>query len=94
MWEGVQQACWCRAVPSRPEHRCLPLAGLSCVVRQITHPPIHLPTHPPPPTQHPAPAAAGQRLQEEQELVNSIRLSGEYLKKQSKIGRSLIGLSG
>jgi hypothetical protein len=30
----------------------------------------------------------------EQELVNSMRLSDEYLKKQRKMGRSLIGLSG
>lgn len=41
-----------------------------------------------------SPLPAGRRLVQEQELVNSIQLSGEYLKKQKKIGRSMIGLSG
>lgn len=38
--------------------------------------------------------AAGRRLQAEQDMVNSMRLSDEYLKKQRKVGRSMIGLSG
>ncbi|PRW44880.1 ribulose bisphosphate carboxylase oxygenase chloroplastic isoform C [Chlorella sorokiniana] len=36
----------------------------------------------------------GRRLVQEQEMVNSMRLSDEYLKKQRKMGRSMIGLSG
>ncbi|EFN56322.1 hypothetical protein CHLNCDRAFT_144763 [Chlorella variabilis] len=36
----------------------------------------------------------GRRLQAEQDMVNSMRLSDEYLKKQRKVGRSMIGLSG
>jgi hypothetical protein len=36
----------------------------------------------------------GQRLVEEQDKVNSMRLSDDYFKKQSKIGKSILGLSG
>ncbi|PSC73399.1 ribulose bisphosphate carboxylase oxygenase chloroplastic [Micractinium conductrix] len=38
--------------------------------------------------------AEGRRLVQEQEFVNSMRLSQEYLKPQRNIGRSMIGLSG
>ncbi len=38
--------------------------------------------------------AAGRRLEKEQEMVNSIRLSGEYLKRQKKQGKSILGLMG
>lgn len=36
----------------------------------------------------------GERLVMEQDHINSMRLSEEYLKKQKKIGKSIIGLSG
>jgi hypothetical protein len=36
----------------------------------------------------------GERLVYEQEMVNSMKLSDEYLKKQTKAGKSIIGLSG
>jgi len=36
----------------------------------------------------------GERLIKEQDHVNSLKLSKEYLKEQKKIGRSIIGLSG
>lgn len=36
----------------------------------------------------------GERLVYEQEMVNSMKLSDEYLKKQKKLNRSMIGLSG
>jgi hypothetical protein len=36
----------------------------------------------------------GARLIKEQDHVNSLKLSKEYLKEQKKIGRSIIGLSG
>ena len=36
----------------------------------------------------------GQRLVREQDYINQIRLSGEYLKPQKKAGKSIIGLSG
>ena len=38
--------------------------------------------------------AEGERLVREQELINRIRLSDSYLKKQKKTYRSIIGLSG
>lgn len=38
--------------------------------------------------------AAGDRLVQEQEYVNTIQLSDEYLKKQRSSGRSLIGMQG
>jgi hypothetical protein len=40
------------------------------------------------------PRAAGRRLVEEQDLINSHKLSEVYMKPQRKMGRSLIGLSG
>lgn len=36
----------------------------------------------------------GERLQREQDYVNSMRLSEEYMKKQKNFGKSIIGLSG
>ncbi len=36
----------------------------------------------------------GDRLIREQEMVNRVRLSGEYLKPQKKRGRSILGLQG
>lgn len=36
----------------------------------------------------------GERLVMEQDHVNSMKLSEEYLKKQKKVGKSIIGLSG
>ena len=36
----------------------------------------------------------GERLVEEQDRINSMRLSDEYLKKQKKIGKSILGLQG
>lgn len=38
--------------------------------------------------------AEGRRLVQEQEYVVSMKLSDEYLKKQNKMGKSIIGLSG
>jgi hypothetical protein len=36
----------------------------------------------------------GRRLVQEQDHVNSMRLSNEYLKPQKKAGKSIIGLTG
>lgn len=36
----------------------------------------------------------GDRLVREQDLINNVRLSDEYLKPQKKIGRSILGLQG
>jgi hypothetical protein len=38
--------------------------------------------------------AEGERLVREQDHLNSLKLSNEYLKQQKKIGKSIIGLSG
>eukprot|EP00889_Picochlorum_renovo_P006595 jgi/Picre1/33625/NNA_001105.t1 len=38
--------------------------------------------------------AEGRRLVREQDHLNSLKLSNEYLKQQKKIGKSIIGLSG
>ncbi len=38
--------------------------------------------------------AEGDRLIREQDMVNSVRLSNEYMRPQRKMGRSILGLSG
>lgn len=51
---------------------------------------LPLPSHP-----HRTPTLpAGERLVREQDMVNALKLSDEYLKKQRKIGRSMLGLKG
>lgn len=88
----------CASPSTGPLHHPCYHTSTQCVCGMLPTRPFyhhHHPHTPPSPPPNPNPTLpAGERLVREQDMVNALKLSDEYLKKQRKIGRSMLGLKG